>query len=241
MGTKIIENKNGTKMIAHRGLSGLETENTCAAFVAAGNRSYYGIECDLHETADGKIVVVHDYETGRVADVNLPIEETKFDILRAVVLNDRFSQKKRFDLRIPTLEEYIKICEHYDKKAIIELKGKLTKNSVYKICDYLKAEGHLDRVVFISFDMNLLLYMREKLPEQPAQFLTSGELTDGLIQKLKDLKLDLDIYYVRLNKERIDACHAAGIKVNCWTLDRPEVAEEFISYGIDFITTNILE
>ena len=113
MGTKIIENKNGTKMIAHRGLSGLETENTCAAFVAAGNRSYYGIECDLHETADGKIVVVHDYETGRVADVNLPIEETKFDILRAVVLNDRFSQKKRFDLRIPTLEEYIKICEHY--------------------------------------------------------------------------------------------------------------------------------
>ena len=31
----------GTRMIAHRGLSGIERENTCAAFVAAGNRSYY--------------------------------------------------------------------------------------------------------------------------------------------------------------------------------------------------------
>ena len=42
------------KMIAHRGLSGLEAENTCAAFVAAGNREkYFGIECDIHRTLDG--------------------------------------------------------------------------------------------------------------------------------------------------------------------------------------------
>ena len=38
---KIIKGK--TKLIAHRGLSGIETENTAAAFVAAGNRDYYGI------------------------------------------------------------------------------------------------------------------------------------------------------------------------------------------------------
>ncbi len=30
-------------MIAHRGLSGIEMENTCSAFVAAGNRTYFGI------------------------------------------------------------------------------------------------------------------------------------------------------------------------------------------------------
>ena len=40
-------------MIAHRGVSGLEKENTMPAFVAAGNRSYYGIETDIHKTADG--------------------------------------------------------------------------------------------------------------------------------------------------------------------------------------------
>jgi hypothetical protein len=40
--TKIDSRK--TKMIAHRGVSGIECENTAAAFVAAGNRSYYGIE-----------------------------------------------------------------------------------------------------------------------------------------------------------------------------------------------------
>ncbi len=39
------------RMIAHRGLSGIEMENTCSAFVAAGNRSYFGIETDVHVTA----------------------------------------------------------------------------------------------------------------------------------------------------------------------------------------------
>ena len=37
--------KNNVKLIAHRGVSGIERENTAAAFVAAGNRSYYASTC----------------------------------------------------------------------------------------------------------------------------------------------------------------------------------------------------
>ena len=55
-----------TQTIAHRGLSGIECENTCAAFVAAGNRSYLGIETDVHITADGNFAVIHDDNTARV-------------------------------------------------------------------------------------------------------------------------------------------------------------------------------
>ena len=53
MNTVKIEKQN-TKMVAHRGLSGLERENTCMAFVAAGNRSYWGIEVEAYwELAGG--------------------------------------------------------------------------------------------------------------------------------------------------------------------------------------------
>ena len=52
--------KENVKMIAHRGLSGLEKENTIAAFIAAGNRTYYGTECDIHLTKDNVFVVCHD-------------------------------------------------------------------------------------------------------------------------------------------------------------------------------------
>ena len=64
-------NKNSTLLVAHRGLSGIETENTNAAFVAAGNRSYYGIETDIHRTTDGRFVVCHDDNLLRVADVDI--------------------------------------------------------------------------------------------------------------------------------------------------------------------------
>ena len=68
--------KGSIKMIAHRGLSGIERENTAAAFVAAGNHSYFGIETDVHRTADGKYIIIHDDVTGRVAVDNYPVEQT---------------------------------------------------------------------------------------------------------------------------------------------------------------------
>ena len=71
-------NKNNVKVIAHRGLSGIETENTNSAFVAAGNRSYWGIETDVHKTVDGVYVVFHDDNTGRVANKDLVVEEATY-------------------------------------------------------------------------------------------------------------------------------------------------------------------
>jgi uncharacterized Zn finger protein (UPF0148 family) len=42
-------------------------------------------------------------------------------------------------------------------------------------------------------------------------------------------------------KERIDAMHQAGLEVNCWTVDDPARAEELAQWGVDYITSNILE
>ena len=48
-------------IIAHRGASGLAPENTIAAFAKAIEAGANGVELDLHRTADGAIVVHHDY------------------------------------------------------------------------------------------------------------------------------------------------------------------------------------
>ena len=59
MDTIKIENKT-VKMVAHRGLSGIEKENTCSAFVAACNRAtYFAVETDVHRTVDGQFVIFH--------------------------------------------------------------------------------------------------------------------------------------------------------------------------------------
>lgn len=82
-------NSGRVKMIAHRGLSGLEQENTCAAFVAAGNRAkYFGIETDVHRTADGRFLVFHDDDTARVGLDRLVLEQSTFQSLRSLQLTD---------------------------------------------------------------------------------------------------------------------------------------------------------
>lgn len=111
-----------TRMIAHRGLSALECENTAAAFVAAGNRSScFGIETDVHKTLDGKFIIIHDDSTERVAEKDLSVEGSRFDELRAVRLYDKQGEL-RGDLCLPTLREYLKICRAYGKKGVLELK-----------------------------------------------------------------------------------------------------------------------
>ena len=62
-----------------------------------------------------------------------------------------------------------------------------------------------------------------------------------LLERLKRHKFDLDIYYRALTREAVSELHAAGVKVNCWTCDDPAEAKKLIGWGVDMITTNILQ
>ena len=184
-------NKNNTALIAHRGLSGIECENTAAAFVAAGNRSYFGIETDVHKTADGKFIIIHDDNTGRVCAENLPVENSNYD--------------------------------------------------VEKILDIVKNEYETDKLIFISFDYNNLVYIKELDNTATVQFLCGCPVDDALIEKLLKYGMDLDIYFSYLDEGAIKRLHDNGIKINCWTVDGKCDAERLTEWGIDYITSNILE
>ena len=93
MNTVKIQKQN-VKMIAHRGLSGIEQENTNVAFIAAGNRSYFGIETDVRKTADGQFVILHDDHTERVGTDVLYPEKTTFETLRALRPSAPFGHDK---------------------------------------------------------------------------------------------------------------------------------------------------
>lgn len=240
MDTIKISDKKNVKFIAHRGVSGLERENTNAAFVAAGNRTYFGIETDIHKTLDGNFVIIHDDTTARVAIDNLTVEQSTFETLRSLTLLDMDGKKSRSDLKLPTLEEYISINKKYDKVAVLELKNAFEEEDVYAICDRINALEYLDKTIFISFCYDNLVYLRKKYPNAAAQFLVS-KYTDDLIDRLKEHNFDLDIKHSALNAENVAALKAAGITINCWTVDDPARAEELISFGVDMITTNILE
>ncbi len=240
METVKIASKGHTQMIAHRGLSGIERENTVNAFVAACNRSYFGVECDIHRTADGKYLVYHDDSTLRLCDRDLSMEQSDSASLRALKI--RRSGGEAFDelLRIPTLEEYLAVLTRYGKTAVIELKNPMEQKSVQQIVEICKARCDLGKIIFISFDLQNLVYLRNLLPQSPLQLLTA-EFSEGLLDTLKKHRLDLDIGHWLLTEETVRLFKKHGITVNCWTCDDPERAKQLIMWGVDYITTNILE
>ena len=232
--------KRNTLVVAHRGLSGIERENTNSAFVAAGNRSYYGIETDIHKTADGRFVVSHDGTLARVAGENIPVEEVSLSVLQNIILFDKDGTKDRADLRPCTLENYISICKKYDKHCVLELKSPFTDEETERYIDIIRKYEYLDNVTFISFNYENLLKLRKILPEQSAQFLFT-EVTDDIVAKVIADNFDVDVYFGALNEDTVKRFHDVGIKINCWTVDDKEAAEKLAKMGVDFITSNILE
>ena len=229
-------------MIAHRGLSALERENTCAAFIAAGNRSYFGIETDVHQTGDGKYAIIHDSSTGRVSGAELIVEETELAALRQLQLLDPQTDLPRPDLRIPTLEEYISACKKYGKVAVLELKNRMPKEAIFEIAEIISSMDYMEHTVFISFKLENLIDLREKYPHQPAQYLLSRiEDPEATLTVLLEHDLDLDVKFTVVTEELMALMHGNGRKVNVWTVDTAEDAERLTQLGVDFITTNILE
>ena len=236
-------NKNGVKMVAHRGLSGLERENTYPAFIAAANRSYFAIECDIHKTADGEFVVIHDETTDRVSGgkYNIDVEKSAYETFKDIILPDLDGKFDRKDIKIPLLVDYIKICKKYNKVCVLEIKKPFSKQDLTRVVKIIENEDYINQVIFISFSFNNCLHLRDIGENLKIQWLVGKDATDKHIQTLKEKHIDTDIRYTVLTKEIVDYFHSLGLEVNCWTCDSTTEAERLIEMGVDYITTNILE
>src|SRR4051794_30509551 len=71
-------------VVAHRGASGLAPENTLAAFRLAVELGSPGVECDVHLTADGRVIVIHDATVDRTTNGSGEVAAQPFEALRAL-------------------------------------------------------------------------------------------------------------------------------------------------------------
>ncbi len=223
------------RFIAHRGLSSMETENTAAAFVAAGNRGFFAIETDVRLTSDGVFVCFHDDDTKRLSHENLEIEKTDYKTLSQIRLLDTGGKIVRNDLVIPTVDEFIKICRRYEKSAVLELKASFGEEDISRLTR--QVADYLHNIIFISFSRNNLLAVRKLLPNQRVQLLATV-CNDELIENLEKNGMGLGLYYKAVTGELIEKIHRAGLVINCWTVDSPKDIQRLSDLGADYITTN---
>ena len=223
-------------MIAHRGASQYELENTKEAFIAAGNRSFFGVETDLNITQDKNIVTFHDADLIRLAFRPEKIQDLTLSELRKIPLFGGFDHIDTY--RVSTLSEYLRICRHYQKKCWIELKGAFNDEMIDHAVFDIQKEGMEKSCCFISFKLEHLLYLRSRYPHFLLQLLVGDLVDDEVLASCCENRFDLSLHYELADAQIIEFIHKNNLKVNCWTVNDQALAKRLTGHGVDYITSN---
>lgn len=227
-------------MVAHRGAAFINTENTMRAFTFASTRSYHGMECDIHPTKDGHIVICHDSNINRVSGIDAYIPNHTLKELYEMPFIDINTNKPDKDLHVFLLSDYLELCKKTNKVPVIELKETLKEEDVVKTVEIVKSFNLEDKAVFISFFPGYLTKIRQMLPNAEIEFLTQM-YTDSILDLCIQFNFGIDADYHCMREDIIKKYHEHNLKVNVYTCNDPDIAKKLISWGIDYITTNILE
>jgi glycerophosphoryl diester phosphodiesterase len=233
-------------IIAHRGASHDAPENTVASTMLGWRQGADGVECDIHLTKDGKIIVIHDFDTKKVTGRDRKVVDQTLAELRELDAGAWKGPQWKGE-QLATLRELLDTVPP-GKRLVIEVK--CGPEIMPELERDLKASGkEPEQLLIISFNYDVVVEARKRFPRIPALYLASnkkdkqtGELPtlDSLIAKAKAAKAD------GLNLEQkfpIDAAfvkrvHDAGLKFYVWTVNDAEAARGLVAAGVDGITTD---
>lgn len=244
MSDTIKVEKGKTLMVAHQGGTVAERGNTIPAFRDMAKRSYFGAECDVRVTADKKFVIHHNAVTGGDSDREVDIAKSDLATVREVNIfpGDPNAKYSGNEMKIPTFEEYLEICKSGDKYCIIELKDPFEREDIERLIDIVRDYNYLDKSIFIAFNLDYCITIREILPDVKIQWLIEiGQYNADVLEAMDKYDLDIDINIYEVNQRIVDEAHEHGHLVNLWTCDDPEQAKPLLALGPDYFTTNRLE
>ena len=227
---------NKVKMIAHRGFSGYAPENTIPAFRLAGSNKYWGAECDVQETSDGKFVIMHDDTVDRMTNGTGSVSSKTLTQIKNLTIDSGNFIKFNPTLRVPTLEEYLQICKECGLIPVIELKS-IKIASIPNFLDILNSHQVLDCCLIISFDKSILEAIRMENEKVEIAYL-SNTMTSADITYCSEKRFHINVEHAAITKALIEEAHKKDVLVGAWTIDNKTTIDILISNGIDFITAN---
>ncbi len=229
-----------TKFVAHRGLSGVNPENTAPAFEAAGKHgNFYGIECDTHMATDGVWMVAHDPNLETLFSGEGDIKEHSSEELLKLKMLRGANIGKHLDVKMCTLQEYIDICKKYNRRPIIEIKDPRT-DKMQSFYDMLKKNGIEKTCVVISFILEDLQVLN-KIDRELEMWYLVDYLTDKNIQQAVDSGckgMDFSSDFNSPRPDMIKKLLNKGLVAACWTVDDKYHLDAMVNAGVTYITTN---
>jgi len=234
-------------IVGHRGNSAHAPENTIESFrqaIAAGAEC---VELDVHLSADGVAVVIHDPTLDRTTDASGAVASLPIDRIRQADGGARFTRDGRSfpyrgtGLLVPTLEEVLR--DLGDVPLLVEIKTSAASREARRLIERYGAES---RCVVESFDAAALepfrgsriaigasstdvkrllprVLTRQPVPSLPYAFMCIPRWQGGVRVPIASL--------VRLTRP-------AGCLVHVWTINDPAVAARLRRVGVHGIVSD---
>lgn len=210
-------------VIAHRGASGYEYENSRAAFRRALMLDADGVELDVHATCDGAIVVHHDAEIPGLG----PICRLTRDQARQVRIRNGET--------LPLLSEILDLVG--DKDVWVEVKS-LPEEHDERLLATLDAGPAPARYAVHGFDHRIIGRLGRRRPALRRGILLSARLEDpvGAMDAVGATTLWQE--WGQVDGDLVSRVHAAGCGIVAWTVNEIGDLERMARLGVDGLCGN---
>lgn len=213
--------------LGHRGVMGVEPENTLRSFVRAEASGMDAIELDLHLSKDGALVVMHDEDVDRTTDGTGPIAARTLAELRELDAGQ--------GERIPFFEE---VLEAVDSPLQAEIKDVAAARA---LADVIRERDLVGRVEVSSFHDEAVTEIARLVPGVRTVLIASRWGADVVDRAKAAGAATLALNIRRLTLEVVEQAHSEGVKVIGWVVNTQDHLRLARALGLDGATTDFPE
>ena len=233
---------------AHRGGAGLWPEASLGAFKNAIALSVDFLEFDLHLTADGQVVVIHDPTLDRTTTARGAVRDLTLAELGSARIRARDGSVT--DERVPTLAQVLELAAPAAVGILPEIKAGLERRRYEgieeKVLALLRSRGMLPRSTVQSFDPATLARVRALEPAVRTMLLVGGGRIEQARAQPSDAvgwareagATDLGIDHRLIDAGVVAAARTAGIRLSAWTVNEDADLRRMLDLGVDVIMTD---
>ncbi|MGW2182138.1 glycerophosphodiester phosphodiesterase [Streptomyces sp. NPDC001732] len=213
--------------IGHRGVMGVEPENTLRSFVRAERAGMDAIELDLHLSKDGALAVMHDAEVDRTTDGTGPIALKTLSELRELDAGQ--------GERVPVFEE---VLDAVRSPVQAEIKDAAAARVLAEV---MLRRGLVDRVEVSSFHDGAVTEIARLVPGVRTVLIASRWGGD-VVERAKAVgAATLALNIRRLTLEVVERAHSEGLKVIGWVVNTQDHLRLARALRLDGATTDYPE
>ncbi|MFJ8139591.1 glycerophosphodiester phosphodiesterase [Streptomyces sp. NPDC096013] len=213
--------------IGHRGVMGLEPENTLRSFVAAEQAGLDVIELDLHLSQDGALVVMHDADVDRTTDGTGPIAERTLGELRTL-------DAGRGE-RVPVFEE---VLDAVGSPIQAEIKDLAAARALAEV---MHRRGLVERVEVSSFHDEAIAEISRLVPGVRTALIASRFGPEVVERATEAGAGTVCLNIRRLTLEVVEAARKADLRIIGWVVNTQDQLRLVRALGLDGATTDYPE